>query len=176
MSVNVEQAPILHFGQPPFSSPQSPTESQHVQPPASSPPPTLAEDTDMSTSSTLPPSGQRHDREDAVMQDGLTNGATTSGVVSSIQDTESREPPSDIAVEVAAVPADEDAMDTTPDNSQGLVIPNGSVDPQEVAEHTPRPPGPNGVVQGEESNNDQAPPAPTDAVRCFVQVAIGYAR
>lgn len=93
------------------------------------------------------------------MQDGLTNG-----IAASAQANESREPPSNIAVEVAAVPADEDAMDTTPDNSQGLVLSNGSADPQAAAVITPSSPAPNGVVQEEAGNNGQVPPAPTDVV------------
>jgi len=87
------------------------------------------------------------------MQDELTNGVATT------QDVENRGPPSSVAVEVAAVPADEDAMDTTPDNSQSLVLPNGSADPQEVAGTTPSSPSPNAVVQEEAGNNGQPPAA-----------------
>ncbi|KAF2253885.1 hypothetical protein BU26DRAFT_502001 [Trematosphaeria pertusa] len=159
MSVaNVEQPPPLLFGQqppssPPFSSPQSPNEAHHAQHP-SSPPPQSTNDVDMSASTTFPPAGQRHDRDDAAMQDGLTNGVqadTNSG---------SREPPNNVAVEVAAVPADEDAMDTTPDNSQGLVLPNGSADPQEATGIPQSSPAPNGVAQDTPQNSEQAPPAP----------------
>ena len=91
------------------------------------------------------------------MQDGLTNGVGT------IHNAGSGAPPGSVDVQVAAVPADEDAMDTTPDNSQGLVLPNGSADPPEVAS-APSSPAPNGVGQEEAGNNGQAPPAPADVV------------
>ncbi|KAF2866459.1 hypothetical protein BDV95DRAFT_529194 [Massariosphaeria phaeospora] len=59
--------PVL-FSPPSFSSPpQSPTHSHHTQVPVSSPP--TVDDVEMSTSTTLPTTGQRHDREDALMQD-----------------------------------------------------------------------------------------------------------
>jgi len=57
-----------------------------------------------------------------------------------------------VAVEVAPVVVDDDAMDTTPDNSQGLVLAGGNADPPlEAAADTPPPPPPtsNGVNQDE---------------------------
>lgn len=115
----------------------------------------------MSTSApTLPPAGQRHDREDALMQDDdtLTNGHMETEPSSTVSQDSST---TNVAVEVAAV--DEDAMDTTPDNSQGLVLPNGSADPQEAAGITPSSPPPNGVAQEEPGSIDQPPAAVADA-------------
>jgi hypothetical protein len=79
----------------------------------------------MNTSaSTLPHAGQRHDREDAEMQDG--EGLTAGQAQTEQASTEHPEPTdSTVAVEVAAV--DEDAMDTTLDTDQQLVRPNGTV-------------------------------------------------
>ncbi|KAF2474158.1 DS-domain-containing protein [Lindgomyces ingoldianus] len=158
MSVNVEQPPAPLFGQPSspsFSSPpQSPNHLHHTQTPVSSPPPQASDDVDMSASTTLlPPVGQNHDREDALMQDsgGLTNGHLETN-------TNSLEsPPNAVAVEVAAV--DEDAMDITPDSSQGLVLPNGSADPQQAHGNAPSTPAPNGVLPGGSENNEQQPSA-----------------
>lgn len=117
----------------------------------------------MSTSTTLPPAGQRHDREDALMQDSLTNG-----IEANTNSAASGDLPGSVAVEVAAVPAADDAMDTTPDTSQGLVLPNGSADPQQPPEVSPSPPVPNGVTQGEPGSNESPPPAPpADAVCRF---------
>jgi hypothetical protein len=112
----------------------------------------------MSTSTTLPPIGQRHDREDAIMQDGLSNGMATT------QEAESRASPNDVAVEVAAVPADEDAMDTTADDPQNLVLPNGTADPQNATATTPTSPAPNGVE--DTTDNVEPPPTHPEAV-CF---------
>ncbi|KAF2181732.1 hypothetical protein K469DRAFT_670879 [Zopfia rhizophila CBS 207.26] len=159
-SANVEPPPLL-FGQrspspPSFSSPpQSPNHLHHTQTPVSSPPPQPIEDVDMSTSTTMPPpEGQNHDREDAVMEDpeGLTNGHMETN-------TNNRNPPTtNVAVEIAAV--EDDAMDTTPDNGQGLVLPNGSADPQEAIDNTSSSPAPNGITREEPGSNEQPPAAP----------------
>lgn len=115
----------------------------------------------MNTSaSTMPPAGQRHDREDAEMQDGegLTNGQ------SHIQQatTATAEPASNaVAVEVAAV--DEDAMDTTPDTDQQLVLPNGSASQLDAS--IPRPPSPtvnSARVEEVDSSVQTEPAAATD--------------
>ncbi|KAF2261157.1 hypothetical protein CC78DRAFT_500533 [Lojkania enalia] len=163
--MSIVEPPPLLFGQhaqspssPSFSSPpQSPNHLHHAQTPVSSPPPlpaAAAEDVDMSTSTTLqPPTGQNHDRHaDAQMQDsgGLTNGHTDANTNRS-----NALPASDVAVEVAAV--DEDAMDTTPDNSQGLVLPNGSADPNGAPGVTPSSPAPNGVSQDAPGSNNRPP-------------------
>lgn len=129
MSVSVEQP--LHFQQPAsptFSSPpRSPSHLQHA-PTASSPPePSRLADVDMSASvPTLPQAGQRHDREDAEMGDGdgLTNGQAQ---VEQVSPALASSPTNTVAVEVAVV--DDDAMDTTPDTDQHLVLPNGSANP-----------------------------------------------
>jgi hypothetical protein len=92
------------------------------------------------------------------MQDGLTNG------VAATHHVDSGGPPSSIAVEVATVSVDDDMMDTTPDSSQGLVLPNGSADPREVAANTPISPAPNGEVEDGTVDNVAAPVAPADAV------------
>ncbi|KAF1974633.1 hypothetical protein BU23DRAFT_505075 [Bimuria novae-zelandiae CBS 107.79] len=153
-AVHPPPPPIL-FGQPPssspsFSSPQSPVESQHHTQPqmASSPPPPLtAEDVDMSASTTLPAAGQRHDREDAVMQDGLIDGVQPEAT-----NTTNHNQANNVAIEVAAVAADEDAMDTTSDDAQGIVLPNGSADPPAPAV---TPASPNDANQAE-GNNENA--------------------
>lgn len=169
-SANVEPPPLL-FGQrspspPSFSSPpQSPNHLHQAQTPVASPPP-ISQDVDMSTSTTLPPpAGQNHDRqEDALMQDsdGLANGhmEANAGSTNNQEPPPPPPPPPNVAVEVAAV--DEDAMDTTPDNSQGLVLPNGSADPQEAPVITPSSPEPNGVAQGEPVSNSEPAPPPTE--------------
>jgi hypothetical protein len=68
--------------------------------------------------------------------------------------------PSMATVAVEAV--DEDAMDTTPDSSQGLVLPNGSADPLEAAAITSSSLPPNGAAQEEPGSNDQPPAAAED--------------
>ena len=116
----------VHQPPPPFLFGQ---QQQHPAQPAMAssppPPPPTADDLDMGTSTTLPPAGQRHDRDDADMQDGLTNGHEAN--------TSNNQPhtrANNVAVEVAAVAADEDAMDTTSDDVQGIVLPNGLAEPQ----------------------------------------------
>lgn len=150
-------APPMLFGQqspssPSFSSPQSPTESQYRPAPAmasSSPPsPQAAEDIDMSMSTTLPPSGQRHDREDAIMQEGLTNGLQPDP-----SNTQTQNQANNVAIEVAAVAADEDAMDTTSDDAQAIVLPNGSAEPREAAI---TPSSPNDTSQGVANGNENS--------------------
>ncbi len=165
MSVSVEQP--LHFSQqpssPPFSSPpQSPTHLLHAQPPSSPPPlPPLQADVEMSSSiATLAPVGQRHDREDADMDDGT--GLTNGHVEPPTQPTSDPEPestPNAVAVQVASV--DDDAMDTTPDADTGVVLPNGSADPLETSNNAPTSPAPNGDTQVEPENSEQAPPVPS---------------
>lgn len=112
-----------------------------------------------SSVTTLPPVGQRHDREDADMEDdsGLTNGHVpeTAGPPSN------REPAaSPVAVEVAAV--DADVMDTTPDADTELVLPNGSAAPEEPAIITPTTPTPNADTHVASGNEQAPPPAPVD--------------
>ncbi|KAJ4988669.1 ubiquitin carboxyl-terminal hydrolase [Stagonosporopsis vannaccii] len=133
MSVSVEQP--LHFQQPTsptFSSPpHSPNHLQRASTASSPPDSTRPVDVDMSASiPTMPQPGQRHDREDAEMHDGegLTNGQAQvepafPGLTESSTNT--------VAVEIAVV--DEDAMDTTPDTDQHLVLPNGSANPESTS-------------------------------------------
>jgi hypothetical protein len=154
------EAPSRLFGQrsptpPPFTSPpQSPAHIHHAQTPE---PP---RDIDMTTSSTLLPlDGQNHDREDALMQDSdaLSNGHAETNT----NTTDTREPPVDgIAVEVAAV--DNDAMDTAPDDSDGLVLPNGSADPREPSTNSQTAPTPNGenTEPGDQQTSADVPPPP----------------
>lgn len=96
------------------------------------------------------------------MQDGLSNG------VASTQEPEGGTSPNNVAVEVAAVPADDDAMDTTADDPQNLVLPNGNVDDQNATAPTPTSPVPNGVEDAT-SNVEAAPPHP-EAVCNSIQV------
>ncbi|KAJ4302711.1 hypothetical protein N0V90_001601 [Kalmusia sp. IMI 367209] len=125
----------------------------------SSPPAQTSEDVDMSTSTTLPPAGQRHDREDAIMQDGLPNG-----VQPDANSTQDRDQANNVAVEVAAVTADDDAMDTTPDSAQGVVLANGSAEVQDAAAVTPSSPAPDAMSHEEGINGtENSPEAPGDA-------------
>lgn len=110
-----------------------------------------------SSVTTLPPIGQRHDREDADMEDdsGLTNGHVPEIASSPIN----REPATGtVAVEVAAV--DEDIMDTTPDADTELVLPNGSTGPEEAAVITPTSPAPNADTAVEPDSTQPPPVAP----------------
>ena len=76
----------------------------------------------MNTSATtLPPAGQPHDRDDAVMEDSLTNG---------LEPPTADNTPNTVAVEIAPVPAEEDSTD-----------PNG-VTHQESAGNDIQPPAP----------------------------------
>ncbi|KAF2005384.1 hypothetical protein P154DRAFT_457353 [Amniculicola lignicola CBS 123094] len=158
MSVNVEAPPVLFApSSPAYSpSPQSPTHLHHTQTPVSSPP----ADIDMSTSTTLPPTGQNHDRDDADAQmedpEGLTNGHVPAEPAPTNPHGSA---PDSIAVEVAAV--DDDAMDTTPDDGQGLVLPNGSADPLEAVAVASTAPASNGAP--EVDGNSEQPPAETPA-------------
>lgn len=106
----------------------------------------------MSASTTVPPPGQRHDREDAVMQDGLTNGLSSN---TDDTHTHTHNQANNVAVEVAAVAADEDAMDTTQDNAQAVVLPNGSAEPQEAAI---TPSSPNDAHEPETNGTENPPP------------------
>jgi hypothetical protein len=164
-------APTRLFGQhspspPAFTSPpQSPAHIDDSQTPE------LPRDVDMATSSTLPPlDGQNHDREeDALMHDSdtLSNGHTDTNTTT----TDPSQPPIDgVAVQVAAV--DDDAMDTSPDDSQGLVLPNGSADPREPtnnAQSSPTPNGENTEPQEQPTVEDVPPPPPLDHVTVCVQ-------
>lgn len=168
------EAPSRLFGQrsptpPPFTSPpQSPAHIHHAQTPEPS------RDIDMTTSSTLPPvDGQNHDREDALMQDSdtMSNGHTETNTST----TNSNEASVDgVAIQVAAV--DDDAMDTTPDTSQGLVLPNGSADPREPPtndQSVVTSNGENAESGGEHAGVDPTatpppPPPPDDAPVCEV--------
>ncbi|KAJ4354247.1 uncharacterized protein N0V89_005981 [Didymosphaeria variabile] len=107
-------------------------------PPPPPPPPQQQQssgDIDMSTSTTLTPAGQRHDREDGVMQDSLTNGLHPDA-----SNTQNHNQTNSVAIQVAAVAADEDAMDTTSDDAQDLVLPNGSAEPPAITPSSPTPP------------------------------------
>ncbi|PVI07656.1 hypothetical protein DM02DRAFT_580320 [Periconia macrospinosa] len=163
MSVaNVEQPAPLYFQQPPssppFSAPQSPHELPQPHPPlASSPVPPTTQDVNMDNSSTiLPPAGQPHDRDDAVMQDGLADG---------LEPPASNPPSGNIAVEIASVPAEEDAMDTAPDGN-GIAPPGNPASTQDDAGVTQNEHATNGVTQQEPSGNDSQPPAPTSDAVC----------
>jgi hypothetical protein len=112
-------------------------------PPPQQPQQQGAGDMDMSTSSTLPPAGQRHDRDDADMQDGLTNGLQPDA-----SSTPAHNQADSVAIEVAAVSADEDAMDTTSDDAQDLIQPNASAEPAAITPASPPP--------AEVSGNDDA--------------------
>jgi hypothetical protein len=165
MSVSVEQP--RHFSQQPsspsFSSPpQSPNRLLHAHTPATPPPPPTP-DVDMSSSvTTLPPTGQQHDREDASMEDGvgLTNGRVAEPLSLS---NNGNNIDSTVAVDVAVV--DADAMDITPDIDIGFVLPNDSTDPLEAAVAPTSPPPNEPAAQepsidlaAQEPSNDQAPP------------------
>jgi|SRR5690242_499687 len=158
MSVSVEQP--LHFQQPASPTFSSPPHSPNHLPrtPTTSPPPAPARptDVDMSASApTLPQPGQRHDREDADMQDGenLTNGQTRTQQASPALAGAST---NTVAVEVAVV--DDDAMDTTPDTDQHLVLPNGSANPgsTSTAQLSPEANGSNGEAAESSARTDSA--------------------
>ncbi|KAF2203707.1 DS-domain-containing protein [Delitschia confertaspora ATCC 74209] len=160
-SANVDAPPLL-FGQrspspQPFSSPpRSPSHVHHSHTPLSSPPPqSFEDDVDMNASITFPtPEGQNHDREDIQMEDseGLPNGHVDAAPY------HNEPPPTDIAIEVAAV--DDDAMDTSPDNSHGVVLPNGSADAEEAIVHSPNSPPSHGIVPDNGANIAPVEPAP----------------
>ncbi|PSN71018.1 DS-domain-containing protein [Corynespora cassiicola Philippines] len=144
--------------------PQSPNHLHRAQSPVSSPPPPPppppADDVDMSASTaTLPQAGQRHDRHDpdAAMHqgEGLANGHMETDHPAS----NGNEPSAgnNIAVEIAAV--DEDAMDTTPDSAQGLVLSNGSAETHGPAGTTPTSPAPDHAEPPELGDNEQPPGA-----------------
>lgn len=69
---------------------------------------------------------------------------------------------STVAVVVAAV--DEDAMDTTPDAEDDVLLANGSADPLEAAIITPISPIPNGATSDAPSTDAQLPPADPSGV------------
>ncbi|OAL50970.1 DS-domain-containing protein [Pyrenochaeta sp. DS3sAY3a] len=145
--------------QPHPHPPQSPTHLLHAPTPASpSPQGPQQADIDMSSSiSTLPPAGQRHDREDADMQHEEMQG---NGLVDTTPHPASTSDPAAaiVAVEVAAV--DEDAMDTTPDLDADLVLHNPSAPPQDASATTPASPPPNDSTQTEPVSNGQTEQAP----------------
>lgn len=153
----------LHFtSQQPSSPTFSPTHI-HAAPSLLPPPPAPPADVDMSTSTTtLPPVGQRHDRDDADMHDG-------EGVPNELPADSQSNPEAtltnSVAVEVAAV--DEDVMDTTPDTEVEIVLPNSSA--------APTSPAPDGHVLLEPTNTQSPPTGVDDAVRTtpsFVQAAL----
>lgn len=118
-----------------------------------------------SSVTTLAPTGQQHDRQDADMGEatGVTNESSlTNGLVAeSPVPSNDRETNNTVAVEVAAI--DEDAMDTTPDIDTQLVLQDGSTGPLE-ATTTPTSP-PTHEAAGEPALGDLAPPAaPSDSV------------
>ncbi|KAF1850951.1 uncharacterized protein K460DRAFT_400985 [Cucurbitaria berberidis CBS 394.84] len=169
MSVSVEQP--LHFSQQPsspsFSSPpQSPNHLLHAQAAASPPtppsPPSPPADVDMSSSvTTFPPPSQRHDREDAEMQDGL--GLTNGHAEETPTPPSNHEPTAtSVAVEVAAVDNDDDAMDTAPDVDSELLLANSSLTPNDasiITPTSPTSPAANGDTQVEPGSVEPAPPA-----------------
>ncbi|KAF2854460.1 hypothetical protein T440DRAFT_276189 [Plenodomus tracheiphilus IPT5] len=133
---------------PSFSSPLHHLDAQPASP---SPPPPASADADMSSSITT--SGQRHDREDAEMEDAsLTNGQPQA---SPSTPSNREHPPTAIAVEVAAV--DDNAMDTTPDADVELVLPNAPAGPQDAALTTPSSPAPNADSEVEASSEAPNP-------------------
>ncbi|KAF1947056.1 hypothetical protein EJ02DRAFT_450032 [Clathrospora elynae] len=141
MSVSMEQP--LHFSQqvqplsPSFDSPpQSPNHLLHAQTPA--PPLSLAADVDMSSSTTL---GQSHDRDDAEMRDGEGEGEGTTTAPAPTRSNREASTQT-VAVEITAV--DEDAMDTTLDDTELLQIGediHGTPHAQAASIITPTPPG-----------------------------------
>ncbi|KAF9695032.1 hypothetical protein EKO04_006896 [Ascochyta lentis] len=127
--------------------------------PASPPPPPPTTDASMSTlAPTWPPAGQRHDRDDADMQNGesFTNGQAQGEQAS----TEAIVP----LVQVAAIDDDDDdAMDTTPDTDQQLVLPNGSASLTNTPAEQPPSPTTNSAEREDADISVQtAPPTATD--------------
>ncbi|KAF1839030.1 hypothetical protein BDW02DRAFT_575806 [Decorospora gaudefroyi] len=135
--------------EPTFTSPpHSPNHLLHAQTPASPPPPPAlppSADTDMSAATnTLPPTGQNHDRGDAVMEDG--------------EEPSNRDASTNtIAVHISAV--EEDAMDVTPDTETDLLLPNSSAETQEATITSPTIPAPGDSAQ---TNPPIDPPPPGD--------------
>ncbi|KAF3042177.1 ubiquitin carboxyl-terminal hydrolase [Didymella heteroderae] len=105
---------------------------------------------------TLPPTGQRHDREDAEMHEGegLANGREQLEQESTVPAQASTNA---VAVEVAVV--DEDAMDTTSDTDQQLVLPNGSVGQSNITTAQPQSPAANDTSRYEVDSSVQTDPA-----------------
>jgi hypothetical protein len=133
---------------------------QHAPAPVSPPPLQQPADVNMSTSSsTLPPTGQRHDRDDADMQDGdsLTNEQTQFGQASADVPVPAF---NTVHIEVAAT--DEDAMDTTPDTDQHIVLPTASTGQDSTSVAQSPPPTANGVGGGELAASVQIEPIATD--------------
>lgn len=128
----------------------------------------------MSTSaSTLPPVGQRHDREDAEMQDGqdLTNGQSHVEQAS----TEGVEPTTNtIAVEVAAI--EEDAMDTTADTDQHLVLPNAPASQTNLSAGQPPSPSTDSAGREEIDNSIQTVPVVTTDDAVSERIGPGFAQ
>jgi hypothetical protein len=112
----------------------------------------------MSTSlSTLSPTGQRHDREDADMQDG--NNLTSEQVHSASADLPV---PAFSTVHIEVAATDEDAMDTTPDTNQQTVLPTASTGQDNtLVAHSPSPTA-NGVDGAELAASVQIEPIATD--------------
>lgn len=97
--------------------------------------------------------GQRHDREDAEMHDEevLANGGALAAPESA---TPAPASVNAVAVEIAAV--DEDAMDTTPDTDQQLVLPNGSAGHHNISTAQPQSPAANDAAGEEIESSVQA--------------------
>ncbi|OSS43719.1 hypothetical protein B5807_11522 [Epicoccum nigrum] len=160
MSVSVEQP--LHFqrsASPTFSSPpRSPERVQHAPTSVSPPPLQQPADVNMSTSlSTLSPTGQRHDREDADMQDG--NNLTSEQVHSASADLPV---PAFSTVHIEVAATDEDAMDTTPDTNQQTVLPTASTGQDNTLVAQSPSPTANGVDGAELAASVQIEPIATD--------------
>lgn len=107
-------------------------------------------------STTVQPTGQRHDREDADMQDGLANG----GLQPVANSTQTPDQANNVAIEVAAIAADDDAMDTTSDNPQGVILPGSAAEPREAAITPSSPDDANQVA----TSGDENPAPPADSV------------
>ncbi|KAF3053365.1 ubiquitin carboxyl-terminal hydrolase [Didymella keratinophila] len=93
---------------------------------------------------TLPPTGQRHDREDAEMHNE-EDLASQQAQPEQESTTPTSAATSAVAVEVAVV--DEDAMDTTPDTDQQLVLPNGSAGQSNISTAQPQSPAANDAAR-----------------------------
>lgn len=107
----------------------------------------------MSTSATtLPPTGQRHHREDAEMQDGE---ALTNGHQEQTPNQPGNPDPTIQAVAVAVAAMDEDAMDTTPDVESEVVLAN---DTAQLSPAIPALPELDGAAPTQPANHDPVPP------------------
>jgi hypothetical protein len=116
-----------------------------------------------SSTTTIAPTGQQHDREDADMANG--GGMANSELQEPPVASSVREPTNAVAMEAAAV--DDDAMDTTPDTETALVPSSDSAVPPEAAVTPESPPASEMVTGTQPDNGSLLLPvvAPDDAVR-----------